>query len=252
MLDWEISHRYTTGMNILGLVVFATTMGVAIAKMAERGKPLLIFFETLGQAMLLITNWVIWISPIGIFFLVAAKVLEMESFAVIVGQLGMYFTTVLLGIFIHGFIVIPIYYVICTRKLPFRFILNMSQALFTAFGTGSSNATLPISMNCLEELNGVDPRVSKFVMPIGATINMDGTALYEAVAAIFIAQVQGMDRFRTMINVLGDSLGAGIVDHLSKDELLKIGPQQVEAVERGDSQNGKVSSEELEWHTTTM
>jgi Na+/H+-dicarboxylate symporter len=77
------------------------------------------------------------ISPIGIFFLVAAKMIEMESFDVIVGQLGMYFTTVLLGLFIHGFIVIPLYYSICTRKLPFRFIVNMSQALFTAFGTGS-------------------------------------------------------------------------------------------------------------------
>jgi Na+/H+-dicarboxylate symporter len=77
------------------------------------------------------------ISPIGIFFLVAAKMVEMESFEVIVGQLGMYFTTVLLGLFVHGFVVLPLYYSICTRKLPFRFIVNMSQALFTAFGTGS-------------------------------------------------------------------------------------------------------------------
>ena len=77
------------------------------------------------------------VSPVGIFFLVSAKIMEMESFEAIVGQLGMYFTTVLLGLFIHGFIVIPIYYSVCTRKLPFRFIINMSQALLTAFGTGS-------------------------------------------------------------------------------------------------------------------
>ncbi|KAJ9580484.1 hypothetical protein L9F63_024341, partial [Diploptera punctata] len=247
------------------------------------------------------------VSPIGIFFLVAAKILEMESFEAIVGQLGMYFMTVLVGLFIHGFIVIPVYYTICTRKLPFRFIVNMSQALFTAFGTGSSNATLPISMGCLEERNNIDKRVVRFVMPIGATINMDGTALYEAVAAIFISQVRGMalslgqllaisvtataasigaagipqaglvtmvmvldtvglppedvtliitvdwllDRFRTMINVLGDSIGAGIVDHLSKDELLKISEREIE-MDRVDSQNGKLNTEEVEWHSTTM
>ncbi|KDR14328.1 hypothetical protein L798_11418, partial [Zootermopsis nevadensis] len=275
LLDWKISSHFVTGTNILGLVVFATVFGITLAKMGEKGKPLLIFFETLGAAMLMITYWVIWISPIGIFFLVAAKMIEMESFEVIVGQMGMYFTTVLVGLFIHGFIVLPLYYSACTRKMPFRFIINMSQALFTAFGTGSSNATLPISMNCLEEKNEIDSRVARFVMPIGATINMDGTALYEAVAAVFISQVRNMtlslgqllaisvtataasigaagipqaglvtmvmvldtvglppedvtliitvdwllDRFRTMVNVLGDSLGAGIVDHLSKSEL---------------------------------
>lgn len=307
LLDWQISYKYVTGTNILGLVVFATVLGITLAKMAEKGKPLLMFFEALGAAMLIITYWVIWISPIGIFFLVAAKVVEMESFEVIVGQLGMYFTTVLLGLFIHGFVVIPLYYSICTRKLPFRFILNMSQALFTAFGTGSSNATLPISMSCLEEKNEIDSRVVRFVMPIGATINMDGTALYEAVAAIFISQVRGMtlgigqllaisitataasigaagipqaglvtmvmvldtvglppedvtliitvdwllDRFRTMINVLGDSIGAGIVDHLSKSELSKLGQPNSDA-DKVDPQNGKLNPDEVEWNTTAM
>ena len=77
-----------------------------------------------------------------------------------------------------------------TRSLPFRFVGNMANALTTAFGTASSSATLPVTMDCLENKNGVDPRISKFVLPIGATINMDGTALYEAVAAIFIAQVR--------------------------------------------------------------
>ena len=148
----------------------------------------------------------------------------------------------------------------------------------TAWGTASSSASLPVTMRCLEVNNGVDPRISRFVLPIGATINMDGTALYEAVAAIFIAQMEDMhpsigqifaiaitatfasigaagipqaglvtmvmvldtvglpsnyvsiifsvdwllDRFRTAINVLGDSIGAGIVNHLSKEELKEI------------------------------
>merc|ERR1719445_2043244 len=190
-------------------------------------------------------------------------------------QLGWYFTTVILGLFIHGFIVLPTLYMICTRNLPFKFIANMTNAFTTAFGTGSSSATLPVTINLLETKNDIDPRVCRFVLPIGATINMDGTALYEAVAAIFISQVNGMelglgqilavsitataasigaagipqaglvtmvmvletvglpaedvtiilavdwllDRFRTAINVLGDSIGAGIVYHLSKNEL---------------------------------
>lgn len=114
----------------------------------------------------------------------------MKSFDVILGQLGMYFLTVIVGLVIHGFIVLPTIFFIITRKNPIRYISNMAQAVATAFGTSSSSATLPVAIGCLEERNGIDPRVSRFVMPIGATINMDGTALYEAVAAIFIAQVR--------------------------------------------------------------
>ena len=94
------------------------------------------------------------------------------------------------GLFVHGFVVLPLIFSVVTRTLPFRFIANMANAITTAFGTGSSSATLPVTINLLETKNHVDPRVCRFVLPIGATINMDGTALYEAVAAIFIAQVK--------------------------------------------------------------
>ena len=86
-----------------------------------------------------------------------------------------------------------------TRRLPFTFIGNMANALTTAFGTASSSATLPITIECLERKNKVDPRVAKFVLPIGATINMDGTALYEAIAAIFIAQVRLFSRYNEVL-----------------------------------------------------
>ena len=94
---------------------------------------------------------------------------------------------------IHGFIILPSLYTLVTRSLPFKFVANMTQAFTTAFGTGSSSATLPVTINLLETKNKVDPRICRFVLPIGATINMDGTALYEAVAAIFIAQVNNME-----------------------------------------------------------
>lgn len=123
-------------------------------------------------------------------FLVASKIVEMESLGDVVQQLGMYFLTVIIGLCIHGFIVLPFIYFVFTRKNPFTYVSNMAQAMATAFGTSSSSATLPVAIACLENRNGIDPRVTRFVMPIGATINMDGTALYEAVAAIFIAQVR--------------------------------------------------------------
>lgn len=105
--------------------------------MGSTATPLLSFFQCLSAGMMLITNWVIWTSPLGVLFLVSSKILEMESFDVIIGQLGMYFVTVLFGLCIHGFIVLPIMYFIMTRKSPVKYIMNMGQALTTAFGTAS-------------------------------------------------------------------------------------------------------------------
>ena len=203
--DWNISHQYGDGTNTLGLVVFGIVFGIAVSKMGELGKPLLTFFDTLAEASMLITKWVIWISPIGVLFLVTSKLLEIEDLGAIVGQLGLYFITVLLGLTIHGCGTLSIIFFICTRELPFKLIGKMGQVLATAFGTSSSTATLPVTIQCLDNI-GVDPRVTRFVVPIGATINMDGTALYEAVAAIFIAQVRHVPM--TLSRVIGVSVTA--------------------------------------------
>ncbi|XP_046753632.1 excitatory amino acid transporter 3-like isoform X2 [Diprion similis] len=190
--EWEIEHNYADGTNTLGLVIFAIVLGITLAKMGEVGKPLFDFFNALSEAMMLITGWVIWISPIGVLFLVASKLLEIADLGEIVGKLGIYFAVVLLGLFLHGFGTLSIIFYVCTRELPFRAISQMGQVLVTAFGTASSSATLPISLQCLDQM-GLDPRITRFVVPIGATINMDGTALYEAVAAIFIAQIREVE-----------------------------------------------------------
>ncbi|XP_061192529.1 excitatory amino acid transporter 3-like isoform X2 [Saccostrea echinata] len=279
-----LSVTKASGMNILGIVVFSLFLGGVLSKMGEDGAPLVKFFECLHVATMKLVTLVIWYSPVGIIFLIAAKLVEMEDLATMFEQLAYYMVTVLAGLFIHAFILLPIIYAVFTRKNPFSFMLGMTKAILTAWGTASSSATLPLTMRCLEENNEVDPRVTMFVTPIGATINMDGTALYEAVASIFIAQYIGvslgigevivvsltataaaigaagvpqaglvtmtivltavglpineitlilsidwfLDRFRTAVNVLGDSYGAGIVEHLSRNDILKPLEYQVE------------------------
>ncbi|KAI4502257.1 hypothetical protein M0802_002939 [Mischocyttarus mexicanus] len=203
--EWDISSKYTDGTNTLGLVVFSIVLGITLGKMGESGKVLLDFFIALSEATMIITKWVIWISPIGVFFLVASKLLEIEDISAIIGKLGLYFMTVLLGLFLHGFGTLSVIYFICIRELPFKVIGKMGQVLVTAFGTASSTATLPVTLQCLDNM-GADPRITRFVVPIGATINMDGTALYEAVAAIFISQVRGVSL--TLSKVIGVSVTA--------------------------------------------
>lgn len=186
--DYDIKSEFNPDTtNVLGLVMFSVVLGITLGKLKERGKPLQDIMVCLSEAMMTITSWVIFISPIGVFFLVAAKCMEVESIAKIIDLLGQYFCTVMLGLFLHGFGTIAIIFFLVVRKLPYGYIAKMSQVLATAFGTGSSSATMPITIGCLDNM-GIDPRVTRFVIPVGATINMDGTALYEAIAAIFIAQ----------------------------------------------------------------
>ncbi|XP_024942759.1 excitatory amino acid transporter 3 isoform X2 [Cephus cinctus] len=203
--NWTITSKYVDGTNTLGIVIFGIVFGIALAKMGEAGEPVLNFFNSLSEAMMIITSWVIWISPIGVMCLVTSKLLEIQNFGAIVGQLGFYFLTVVLGLILHGFGTLTIIFFVCTRKLPFKVISQLGQVMVTAFGTSSSSATLPITLQCLDSM-GMDPRITRFVVPIGATINMDGTALYEAVAAIFIAQVRGIEL--SFINVIAISITA--------------------------------------------
>ncbi|XP_078672327.1 excitatory amino acid transporter 1-like [Branchiostoma floridae x Branchiostoma belcheri] len=260
---------YSDRLNVLGIISFSIFFGIVLGRMGEKGKPLVQVFTIFNDCIMTLVYLIMWYSPIGIMFLIAGKIMQMIDPAKLVGQLGMYMVTVIAGLAIHGFIILPGLYLIFTRKNPFKYIAGIGQALVTAFGTASSSATLPVTIRCLEDKNGVDPRVARLVLPVGATINMDGTALYEAVASIFIAQVNGitlnfgqivavsvtataasigaagipsaglitmvivltavglpiedvtllfaidwfLDRFRTATNVLGDSIGAGIIDH---------------------------------------
>ncbi|KAK7086746.1 Excitatory amino acid transporter 2 [Halocaridina rubra] len=124
--------------------------------------------------------------------LVVGQIMSIDDLRETAQMLGLYMMTVICGLFIHATFTLPFMFFMFTRKNPATFFKGMIQAWITALGTGSSSATLPITFRCLEENNKVDKRVTRFVLPVGATINMDGTALYEAVGSIFIAQMYGI------------------------------------------------------------
>uniref|UniRef100_A0A8C9QN50 Amino acid transporter n=1 Tax=Spermophilus dauricus TaxID=99837 RepID=A0A8C9QN50_SPEDA len=262
------------GMNVLGIVIFSATMGIMLGRMGDSGAPLVSFCQCLNESVMKIVALAVWYFPFGIVFLIAGKILEMDDPKAVRKKLGFYAITVVCGLVVHGLFILPLLYFLITRKNPIVFIRGVLQALLIALATSSSSATLPITFKCLLENNHIDRRIARFVLPVGATINMDGTALYEAVAAIFIAQVNNyeldfgqiitisitataasigaagipqaglvtmvivltsvglptddinliiavdwaLDRFRTMINVLGDALAAGIMAHICRKD----------------------------------
>ncbi|KAG7232539.1 hypothetical protein INR49_008411 [Caranx melampygus] len=266
----------------------AVFCSLLLGRMGERGAPLVNVCQCINECVMKIINAAVWYFPFGIIFLVAGKILDMQDPSTLGKKLGWYGITVLAGLFVHGLILLPLFYFLLTRKNPFSYIRGLLQAMVIALATSSRSeretapppagltisATLPITMKCLLENCHVDRQIARFVLPVGATINMDGTALYEAVAAIFIAQVNDyeldfgqlvtisitataasigaagipqaglvtmvivltsvglppdditlivaidwvLDRFRTMINVLGDALAAGIIAHLCRKD----------------------------------
>ncbi|XP_036899144.1 excitatory amino acid transporter 5 isoform X2 [Sturnira hondurensis] len=262
------------GMNVLGIVMFSATMGIMLGRMGDSGTPLVSFCQCLNESVMKIVAVAVWYFPFGIVFLIAGKILEMDDPTAVGKKLGFYAVTVVCGLVVHGLFILPLLYFFITKKNPIVFIRGVLQALLIALATSSSSATLPITFKCLLENNHIDRRIARFVLPVGATINMDGTALYEAVAAIFIAQVNNyeldfgqiitisitataasigaagipqaglvtmvivltsvglptdditliiavdwaLDRFRTMINVLGDALAAGIMAHICRKD----------------------------------
>ena len=178
--------------QMLPLIFFCLLFGIAITKLPEElGRTQGRFWEALFAVMMKITGWVIATAPLGIFGLMA-KMTASSGFAAF-PPLAKYGLTVLAALIIHATVVLPLLVRLVGRLHPLRHARNMSPALLTAFSTRSSSATLPLTMDRIENGAGVSNRVTSFVLPLGATVNMDGTALYECVAALFIAQAYGVE-----------------------------------------------------------
>ncbi len=173
--------------EILSLIFFSLLLGFVITILGEKGKPVKDFFGSLFEIMTKMTSMVMWVAPVGTFALIA-EIVAVTGLEV-VEKLLMYCITVLSGLAFHALITLPSILIIFGRYNPLKLFGNMSVALATAFSTSSSSATLPLTMECAEKELKASKEVSSFVLPLGATMNMDGTALYESVATIFIAQV---------------------------------------------------------------
>ena len=269
-------------MDILPLIFFAILLGVALSLLGEKAVSTIQVLSTLNDAIMKIVHWIIIISPFGIFGLIAARIGLAGGFKGFIPELislGKYSITVMIGLAIHGLIILPLILKIFGKTNPGKYAKGVATALLNAFSTASSTASLPLTLKGVVEENKVSDKTASFVLPLGATVNMDGTALYEAVAVIFIAQIYGihlppvsmgiifltatlaaigaagipqaglvtmvivmkavnlplegiglilsidwiLDRFRTTVNVWGDSIGAAVIDKIeSKKEVANI------------------------------
>ena len=177
--------------KVLSVIFFSLLLGVAISSIGEKGRPLVTLFETFNTVMMKITDWIMRLAPFGVFALMAYTIGSMGLS--VIKPLIVYMATVVLGLTIHACVTLPILLKTLGKYSPLKFIRDVFSAVATAFSTASSAATLPITMDCLQENTGISNKVTSFVLPLGATVNMDGTALYEAVTAMFVAQAYGID-----------------------------------------------------------
>jgi Na+/H+-dicarboxylate symporter len=177
--------------NVLAVVIFALFLGIALVMGGERYRATLKLFEEGLEITLRIVGWIMVLAPFGILALLL-KLAATQDMAVL-GSMGQFIVMVLGVTLLHGIVVLPLILYLITGVGPLKFWHGGREALITAFATSSSSATLPVTMRCTQQNLGVRRDVAGFVVPLGATINMDGTALYEAAAALFIANLVGVD-----------------------------------------------------------
>ncbi len=185
--------RAAADTNLLPLIIWSVAFGIAIASLGRKGKPAARFFESFNEGMMLLVSWVMYFAPIGVFGLIAGMfgaAGSTEAFVEKISAVGLHVITVLSGLAVHFVVLIAI--LVFIGKQPLSYLVNMLRAIVTAFATASSTATLPLTIQCAKE-SGIDERARRFVLPLGSTVNMDGTALYEAAAAMFIAQAYGLE-----------------------------------------------------------
>lgn len=172
--------------KMLQIIVFALLFGVAITNAGEAGGRVRSFFEDLNEVIMALVTMLIKLAPIGVFCLMWKLFADMSWTEI--GKLGMYFMTVVIALIVHISVVMPVLLTVLGRVNPVRFFKKMREPMLLAFSTSSSAATLPVTMRTVEERVGVDEEVTSFVLPMGVTINMDGTAIMQGVATVFIAQ----------------------------------------------------------------
>ncbi|VDL81577.1 unnamed protein product [Nippostrongylus brasiliensis] len=183
---------WTDGMNVVGITVFSTALGVAISSAGNEGRPLAELFKALDVVVSRFMAAIMWLGPIGIPSMIAQKMLQVKDLVGTFRMLGFFIATVILGLSIVALVTLPLVYVAVTRRNPFKFMRGMSKALLHGIATSSSAASLPVTFECVREQH-LDPRVAKFVLTVGTILATIGTALFQAVSPIFIAQMNGIE-----------------------------------------------------------
>jgi Na+/H+-dicarboxylate symporter len=176
--------------NILAVVVFAVFLGIAIVVLGEKGQTVLKVTNELFDITMVIVRWIMRLAPLGIMGLLAKLIAQANISLLYV--LGKYILVVVGTTLFHGLVTLPVILWLITRISPWQFFTAMKEAFITAFSTSSSTATLPVSLRCITENLRIDGPIARFVLPVGATLNMDGTAMYEAMAALFVSNLCGV------------------------------------------------------------
>lgn len=177
--------------NMLQIIVFSILMGVAMTHSGEPGRKVLDLFRSFNEVIMTMVTFLMHIAPYGVFCLLAKIFSELGLGAVL--DLAKYFVTVVLVLLLHGVGIYSLLLKLLTGLSPLTFFKNVRPAILFAFSTASSNATMPVTMNVAEKRLGIDNSVASFSVPLGATINMDGTAIMQGVATVFIAQAFDVD-----------------------------------------------------------
>ena len=178
--------------STMAAITAAILLGLGLAAAGDRGKPALDVFHSLLEGVMKIVGWVLWLLPIGLYFFVTAVIAKIGLQNIATPVLG-YMGVALAGLAIHAFVILPLYCVAFGGGNGWRLMWNLRRVFLTAFSTSSSNATLPVTIESCVNEGGCSKRATNFCVPLGATMNMDGTALYEAVVVLFLFQLFGVD-----------------------------------------------------------
>jgi len=177
--------------NVLAIVIFALFLGIALVMGGERYRNILVLLQEGLEIILRMVGWIMRLAPVGIMALLAQMVATQN--AALLASLAKFVAVVIGTILLHAVVVLPLMLYSVNRMKPLHFFRGAREALITAFATSSSSATLPVTLRCVEQHLHVKREIAGFVIPLGATVNMDGTALYEACAALFIANLAGVE-----------------------------------------------------------
>ncbi|KAG0425737.1 hypothetical protein HPB47_027115 [Ixodes persulcatus] len=212
----EVSKRQWTnrkGTNSLGLIVFCVVFGGALGALGDEVDILRKFFAALDVVVMKIVFLVMWMTPVGVMSLLCSRILAVSSIVTLFEQMALLVATVLSGLAVELFVVECLLYFLVTRKNPFKFLVELAYVGLCAFVTAASAPVMPLTLKCLEENCRLDSRVTRFVVPVGVTVNMNGTALFITVSSIFIAQLNNIalgsgDYFAILITATAVSVAA--------------------------------------------